>query len=391
MSPEPTEDPLLGRTIADKYKIEALLGRGGMGAVYRARQTVLKRNVAVKVLNPGHGDESSFASRFKREAKTASMLDHINSLRILDFGQEPDGLLYLVMEFIDGRDLLRVMRDDWPLPTARIVDILSQVLAALAVAHDEGVLHRDLKPENIMIAKQKDDEGRPTELIKVCDFGIAKVLQKRDADGVAVGESTLTQTGTLTAHGMLVGTPEYMSPEHIKNETLDARSDLYAVGVMLYQMLAGKLPFQSPSAIKLVMMHVESEPQPPSVVSPTANVDKHLEAVCLRALKKMPGDRHASAREMRADLRAGSGASDGPAESVPAAAASTTASGEKIAVPETSGTEMDSTRRTKRSAVDKAGAALARPPKAAPRSVMPIVIAIVLATAAICAALLYSK
>jgi serine/threonine-protein kinase len=292
----------VGRTIQGKYRIDEPLGRGAMGVVYKAKQVALGKTIAIKVVNPAHGGDKTFAARLKREAKTASLLDHPNLLRVVDFGQEPDGLLFIAMEFVDGKDLLRVMRDDWPLSPRRIVHIVSQVLAALASAHETGVLHRDLKPENIMVTRGKDEDGRSTDFVKVCDFGIAKVFERTSEERT---ETNVTTTGTLTAHGVLVGTPEYMSPELVKSEPLDGRSDLYSVGVLLYLMLTGRLPFTAPNAVKLVMKHVEEPPPAPSSIFP--KVHKGLEAVCLKALEKSPDARYANAREMRAALRAAIG------------------------------------------------------------------------------------
>src|SRR3954470_17120227 len=195
------QEALIGRTIAGKFEIEARVGEGAMGSVYRARQITLGTTVAIKVLHRQLAGEPMFAARFLREAQAASRVDHPSSMRVIDFGEEPDGLLYIAMEYVDGKTLAQVIEDDSPLPVARIVDIASQALAALAVAHDLGVIHRDLKPENIMIIDGQDDEGRTHDLVKVCDFGVAKLLE---------GGS---RAPNVTAEGLIVGTPEYMSPE----------------------------------------------------------------------------------------------------------------------------------------------------------------------------------
>jgi serine/threonine-protein kinase len=313
-------DPaLLGRTIAGKYRIEAYLGGGAMGAVYRARQEALDRNVAVKVLHGSVAHDPLFVSRFHREARAASRLDHPNSMRVVDFGEEPDGLLYIAMEYLEGRDLFQVMRDDWPLSTERIVRILMQALAALAVAHDQGVVHRDLKPENIMILRGTDDEGNAVDVVKVCDFGIAKITDPDD-DAARTGA-----VEKLTTKGFLVGTPEYMSPEQARGEKLDARSDLYAVGVILYQLLTGRMPFTGDSPIAIILKQISTSPDAPHTVFP--GVNRGLEAVCMKALAKEREDRFSSAREMRVALRAALGgkvgAVDGSSVLPPAVAPST--------------------------------------------------------------------
>jgi serine/threonine-protein kinase len=298
---------VVGRTIGGKFAIERFLGGGAMGAVYLARQIALDKNVAVKVMHARLAADKAFAARFQREAKAASRLDHANSVRIIDYGEEEDGLLYIAMEYLEGRTLFDVIHQDWPLSKERVIDIVSQALAALATAHEMGVIHRDLKPENLMILVGKDDEGELIDVVKVCDFGIAKITERpRDTvrDPVIAPKGAGGGTGgkALTTSGMVVGTPEYMSPEQAKGEALDVRSDLYSMGVILYQLLVGRVPFHADSALGIVLKHVMEEPKPPSEIYPAC--DRALEGVCLKAIKKNKEERYQSAREMRSDLRA---------------------------------------------------------------------------------------
>ncbi len=291
-SAEPAVDPFLGRLIAGKFAVEERLGAGAMGIVYRARQVALDRTVAIKVLHHEFASDADFAERFAREAKAASRLDHPNSIRVLDFGQEPDGLLYLVMEYVEGSDLFEWLDAHRPIPPRTIVEILAQALAALALAHDMGVVHRDLKPENILMVRGLNDEGRAVDVVKVCDFGIAKFL-----------DPTASATEGRRKHsttGLIVGTPAYMSPEQARGEKQDARSDVYAAGVILYELLAGRLPFEAETLIGVALKHVNEVPEKPSSFTP--GVDPSLEAICLKALQKKPIERYQSAREMRLSL-----------------------------------------------------------------------------------------
>src|SRR6478736_6009913 len=293
----PPADPLVGRVIAGKFLVNEWLGTGAMGIVYRATQLALDRTVAIKVLHHEFAADAHFAERFAREAKAASRLDHPNSIHVFDFGQEPDGLLYLAIEFVEGFDLFEWLADHSPVAPRAIVDLLSQVLAALAVAHDMGVIHRDLKPENIMIVRGTSDEGREVDVVKVCDFGIAKILQPATEPSSAPTEPRRKRSST----GLIVGTPAYMSPEQARGEQLDARSDLYAVGIVLYELLTGNVPFEAETPLGFALKHVSEPPARPS--ARVASVDPELEAICLQALSKNPADRYQNAREMRLALQ----------------------------------------------------------------------------------------
>jgi serine/threonine-protein kinase len=283
----------VGRTIAGKFLVSSYLGEGAVGAVYKARQLALDKDVAIKLLHREHVGDAMFAARFEHEAKAASKLDHPNSMRVLDFGVEPDGLAYIAMEYLDGRDLHTLLSDDWPLPPERVADIVSQALAAVGAADAMGIVHRDLKPENIMVLAGTDEEGHPRDVVKVCDFGIAKVIEGRGLP--------ITGAVKLTQDGIIMGTPEYMSPEQCRGETLDVRSDLYSMGIILYQLLAYRLPFEADTALGVVLKQLDVDPAPPRLHDPQA--DERLEAICLKAMKKKPAQRYQTAREMRADLR----------------------------------------------------------------------------------------
>jgi len=291
-----TPEELIGRTIAGKFAILEHIGSGAMGEVYRARHILLESVVALKVLRHEFNADPSFKERFLREARAASRLTHQNTVRVIDFGFEKEGLTYIAMEYVEGSDLLQTLSVDWPLSDTRIADILSQVLAALSAAHKAGIVHRDLKPENILIQSVVDDDGVLADRVKVCDFGIAKVSEQSPHRR---GERALTSSGTL------IGTPEYMSPEQAEGREVDARSDIYSVGIVLYQMLTRELPFEGENAINIVIQQVSHDPPRPSSLRPEVN--PRLEEICLRALQKHPLHRYQSAREMRADLRAAFG------------------------------------------------------------------------------------
>lgn len=281
-------DDYIGRTIAQKYQVEALIGEGGMGRVFRARQVALDKLVVLKVLRHSLLGDDRTVARFKREAKAASRLNHANSISILDFGQTEDGALFIAMEFVPGQDLHTVLSKEGPLPESRIVRVVSQVLSALYDAHNAGVIHRDLKPENIMVEQRRNEP----DFVKVLDFGIAKI-QDSEGDGPA-----------LTRTGFVCGTPEYMSPEQARGATLDHRSDLYAVGVILYQLLTGRLPFESDTAVGYATKHLTEEPVPPSRKRPEIRVSPAMERLIMRALSKSPDDRPQDAEAFKAELLA---------------------------------------------------------------------------------------
>jgi serine/threonine protein kinase len=289
-------DLLVGRTLGgDKYLIEKRLGGGAMGRVYRGTHAALRKPIAIKVLHRKFQKDPQFAERFHREALAASSLDHPNVLRVLDFGNER-GILYIVMELLTGRDLRSILEEQGKLPAKRAVEIMTQVCAALAVAHEAGIVHRDIKPENIVVTSGRDDEGNVIEHVKVCDFGIADVQQVKEARATGTGGKKLTEEGSLC------GTPEYMAPEQARGASVDARADLYACGVMLYEIVTGQVPFTGPDYISVLVAHASLDPRPPTSVDPT--VDHALEQVILKAMAKDPRARHQNARELRNDLRA---------------------------------------------------------------------------------------
>lgn len=282
---------LIGRIISGKLRIIELLGSGSMGRVYRAHHIGLEKDVAIKVLRNSVASDSNRSYRFAREARAASRLNHPNSVAILDFGEDgEDRLLYIAMELLEGEDLQTVI-DRGALRVERLCHIMIQALAALAAAHDAGIIHRDVKPSNIVLVKQKNDEGQITEVVKVCDFGVAKIYgAKSDTYGGSQG------------HQRVIGTPLYMSPEQAMGNELDPRSDVYSCGVLMYEMLTGQPPFSAETPMGVLMKHVSGRLAPPSVVVP--NVAIELEALILWSLEKDRMLRPSSARELRNGLRA---------------------------------------------------------------------------------------
>jgi serine/threonine-protein kinase len=244
----------------------------------------------VKILHAENQGESQFIRRFKAEALTASKLEHVNVTRIIDFGEER-GELYLVMELVNGRTLEAILAVEGPLPARRVVDIGIQACRALVFAHAHGVIHRDIKPENIMIVPDADDDGEPCDLVKVCDFGLAKLRDPGDGESVEI-----------TVSGTLCGSPAYMSPEQTRGDVLDARTDVYSLGVTMFEALTGALPHDAYTIGELFLKKCTENARRASDLVP--GLDPLLDDIITRAMAIDPNDRHESARELRTELRA---------------------------------------------------------------------------------------
>ncbi len=275
---------LVGQIVAERYHVLRKLGEGGMGQVYLAEHVRMGRQSAVKVMSPGLARDPDAVSRFNREAANASRITHPNVAAIYDFGETSDGLIYLAMEFVEGEPLTALIKSLGSLPIARAVDIARQTADALTVAHELGIVHRDLKPDNIMIARGR--EG--ADVVKVVDFGIAK------ANG---GDSQ-----KVTRTGMVVGTPEYMSPEQLAGDKLDGRSDIYSLGLVTFVMLTGKLPFPSDTAQEAMLMRLMEKPKTLAEMRPDVAWTPQLQAVMDKVLARDQAQRYGIAAEFGADL-----------------------------------------------------------------------------------------
>lgn len=274
----PGPDPLIGRIINDRFRIVSMIARGGMGKVYRAEQVPLGREVALKVLHPNYSGDSDpeFHKRFFLEASTTAKLTHPNTVSIFDYGRTEDDVYYIAMELLDGKTLHRALRESGPMEPARILHIAAQICRSLREAHELGVIHRDLKPANIYLVPHGDE----SEFVKVLDFGLVKSLEDTGED--------LTQTG------LFMGSPKYMSPEQIRGERVDGRADVYSLGVIMYEMLTGKVPFDRTNSVNILMAHVHESPPRMADVNPNVAIPPLLEQVIMKAMAKKPSDRHAS-------------------------------------------------------------------------------------------------
>jgi serine/threonine protein kinase len=272
---------LIGQTIDERYRVEALLGEGGMGLVYRVIHIRLNKPLAIKVLRRENTRDEEVLARFRREAESASAIGNQHIVDISDFGVLEDGSTYFVMECLDGMDLIEAMDLAQRMPEDRALHIAVQICKALGAAHDAGIVHRDLKPENVFLTER---DGTP-DFVKILDFGIAKV---------ANGPTRLTRKGEV------LGTPHYMSPEQCEGEDIDQRTDIYALGVLLYEMLTGHVPHDADTVMGILTKHLYEDPIPPTLRVP--QVSGELERIVMRCLDKNPERRYQTMRELGSDL-----------------------------------------------------------------------------------------
>jgi serine/threonine-protein kinase len=282
---QPLEN-LIGRTLNHRYIVEDKVGEGGFGAVFRGKQIATGREVALKILHPHNISDETIVARFRREAEACSKLRDPHTVTTYDFDETPDGILYLAMELLRGRSLHQLQKAEGMLAPARVLNILDQVAASLTEAHANGIVHRDMKPENVFIETRNGEDH-----VKVLDFGIAKVI------------SDDRQAPALTAVGQTLGTLEFMSPEQLRGQALDGRSDLYALGMMAYEMLTGTLPFQSvKSPIDIINFHMKQTPPAPSALTDKVAIPPGIDAIILKMVAKDRESRFADAPALREEI-----------------------------------------------------------------------------------------
>ncbi len=284
-------DPLIGRVISERFTIRSVLARGGMGKVYLAEQAPLGRTCALKVLNPDYarGQDPEFHKRFFLEASIASKLAHPNTVTIFDFGKTDDGIYYMAMEYLEGQTLHRAIREVGHFSEERTAHVARQICRGLREAHSLGVVHRDLKPANIFLVEHADE----TDFVKILDFGLVK----------NVGEGVEGKFEELTQAGLFMGSPKYMAPEQIRGERVDARTDVYALGVVMCEMITGKVPFDRPTSVKILMAHVNEEPPALRAINPNVAISSAFEDMVARCLAKAPSNRYRSMDEVLLALK----------------------------------------------------------------------------------------
>ena len=278
-------DSLVGRTLNNRYLVKRKIGEGGFGAVFEGTQVATERPVALKMLHPQSVSDATIVARFRREAEACSKLRNPHTVIIFDFDRTEDGVLYLAMELVRGQSLQDIQRASGVIPFARCLRILDQVAEALGEAHAKGIVHRDMKPENIMV-----EDRCGADFVKVLDFGIAKIMSGDGGKGMPA----------LTAIGQTVGTLEFMSPEQLRGKTLDGRSDIYALGMVTYEMLTGELPFKkSSTTTEIIQFHLQEPPPPPSSLKPEAEIPPVVDELVQKMCAKSCEDRHASTEDLR--------------------------------------------------------------------------------------------
>lgn len=292
------QDPRLGKTLVGRYRLDRPIGRGGMGRVYRATQLPLRRPVAVKILNREYQrKDPQFVRRFFLEAATAARLTHPNTITVFDYGEAETGELFIAMEYLRGRPLSRVLAAEGPFDTVRTLHVAAQICRALRAAHGKGIIHRDLKPGNIMLM----DDGDDADLVKVLDFGLVKLFNSPDVEADADPMASEPIDEDLTRAGTFLGSPKYMSPEQIQGAALDPRTDIYSLGVLMYQMATGQTPFAGRTSVEIIYKHVNDPPPP--LTAHGVDVPPELQAIILRCLAKHRDDRYASMRALLVHLK----------------------------------------------------------------------------------------